>query len=49
MAGIEASVRSSSANYREFLEGAKGTYELARRIQLARNLVRLWVRKYEAD
>src|SRR6266478_7617844 len=33
---------------REFLEGRAGMHELARRYSLSRNLVRLWVRKYEA-
>ena len=33
---------------REFLEGHAGMHELARRYSLSRNLIRLWVRKYEA-
>ena len=33
---------------REFLEGRAGRHELARRSSLSRNLIRLWVRKYEA-
>lgn len=33
---------------REFLEGRAGVHELARRYSLSRNLIRLWVRKYEA-
>jgi transposase len=33
---------------REFLEGHAGMHELARRYGLSRNLIRLWVRKYEA-
>jgi len=33
---------------REFLEGRVGMHELARRHSLSRNLIRLWVRKYEA-
>jgi transposase-like protein len=33
---------------REFLEGRAGMHELARRYSLSRNLIRLWVRKYEA-
>ena len=34
---------------REFLEGRAGMHELARRYSLSRNLIRLWVRKYEAE
>ena len=33
---------------RELLEGRAGMHELARRYSLSRNLIRLWVRKYEA-
>jgi transposase-like protein len=33
---------------REFLEGRAGMHELARRYSLSRNLIRLWVCKYEA-
>jgi transposase len=33
---------------REFLEGRAGMHELACRYSLSRNLIRLWVRKYEA-
>src|SRR5262245_2401988 len=33
---------------REFLEGRAGMHELARRHSLSRNLIRLWIRKYEA-
>src|SRR5260370_39327719 len=33
---------------RECLEGHAGMHELARRYSLSRNLIRLWVRKYEA-
>src|SRR5580692_3450220 len=33
---------------KEFLEGRAGMHELARRYSLSRNLIRLWVRKYEA-
>jgi transposase-like protein len=33
---------------REFLEGRAGMHELARRYSLSCNLIRLWVRKYEA-
>src|SRR6516164_1073392 len=33
---------------REFLEGRAGMHELARRYSLSRNLIRLWIRKYEA-
>ena len=32
----------------EFLEGRTGMHELARRHNLSRNLIRLWVRKHEA-
>jgi transposase-like protein len=32
----------------EFLEGRAGMHELARRHNLSRNLIRLWVQKYEA-
>jgi transposase len=32
----------------EFLEGRVGMHELARRHNLSRNLIRLWVRKHEA-
>jgi transposase-like protein len=32
---------------REFLDGRAGMHELARRYSLSRNLIRLWVRKYE--
>ena len=33
---------------REFLEGRAGMHELARRYSISRNLIRLWIRKYEA-
>jgi transposase-like protein len=33
---------------REFLEGSAGLHELASRHSLSRNLIRLWIRKYEA-
>jgi transposase-like protein len=33
---------------KEFLDGRAGLHELARRHSLSRNLIRLWVRKYEA-
>jgi transposase-like protein len=33
---------------REFLEGRAGMHELARRYSPSRNLIRRWVRKYEA-
>ena len=33
---------------REFLERPAGMHEQARRYSLSRNLIRLWVRKYEA-
>ena len=33
---------------KEFLDGRAGLHELARRYSLSRNLIRLWVRKYEA-
>ena len=33
---------------RGFLEGRAGLHELARRHRLSRNLIRLWIRKYEA-
>src|SRR6516165_3198328 len=33
---------------REFLDGRAGMHALARRYSLSRNLIRLWVRKYEA-
>jgi transposase-like protein len=32
----------------EFLEGQAGMHELARRHNLSRNLIRLWIRKHEA-
>ena len=32
---------------REFLEGRAGLHELARRHSLSRNLIRLWICKYE--
>src|SRR5271169_69575 len=32
----------------EFLDGRAGLHELARRYSLSRNLLRLWIRKYEA-
>src|ERR1700680_4991184 len=32
----------------EFLGGRAGLHELARRHSLSRNLIRLWIRKYEA-
>jgi len=33
---------------KEFLDGRAGLHELARRYSLSRNLIRLWIRKYEA-
>ncbi len=33
---------------KEFLDGRAGMHELARRHSLSRNLIRLWIRKYEA-
>src|SRR6267154_1333645 len=33
---------------KEFLDGRPGLHELARRHSLSRNLIRLWVHKYEA-
>jgi transposase len=33
---------------KEFLDGRAGLHELARRHRLSRNLIRLWIRKYEA-
>jgi transposase len=33
---------------KEFLDGRAGRHELARRHSLSRNLIRLWIRKYEA-
>jgi transposase-like protein len=33
---------------RDFLEGRAGMHELARRYSISRNLIRLWIRKYEA-
>jgi transposase len=33
---------------REFLDGRAGLHELARRYSISRNLIRLWIRKYEA-
>ena len=33
---------------KEFLDGRAGLHELARRHSLSRNLIRLWIRKYEA-
>jgi len=32
----------------DYLEGHAGLHELARRYSLSRNLIRLWIRKYEA-
>ena len=32
----------------DFLEGRAGMHELARRYSLSRNLIRLWIQKYEA-
>jgi transposase len=32
---------------KEFLDGRAGLHELARRHSLSRNLIRLWIRKYE--
>jgi transposase-like protein len=32
----------------DFLEGRAGIHELARRYNLSRNLIRLWIQKYEA-
>ena len=31
----------------DYLEGRAGLHELARRYSLSRNLIRLWIRKYE--
>jgi transposase len=33
---------------KEFIDGRPGLHELARRHSLSRNLIRLWIRKYEA-
>ena len=33
---------------KEFLDGRAGLHELARRYSLSRNLIPLWIRKYEA-
>lgn len=33
---------------KELLDGRAGLHELARRHSLSRNLIRLWIRKYEA-
>lgn len=33
---------------KEFLDGRAGQHELARRYSISRNLIQLWVRKYEA-
>src|ERR1700722_17604904 len=33
---------------KEYLDGRAGLHELARRHSLSRNLIRLWIRKYEA-
>ena len=33
---------------KEFLDGRAGLHELARRHSLSRNLIRLWISKYEA-
>lgn len=33
---------------KEFLDGQAGLHELARRHSLSRNLIRLWIHKYEA-
>jgi transposase len=33
---------------KEFLDSRAGLHELARRHSLSRNLIRLWIRKYEA-
>ena len=47
--GIGVSVRSSSAGSpKSFSTGAQGCMRLARRHSLSRNLIRLWIRKYEA-
>jgi transposase len=32
---------------KEFLDGRAGLHELARRYSLSRNLIRLWIRKFE--
>jgi transposase-like protein len=34
---------------KEFLDGRAGLHELALRRSLSRNLIRLWIRRYEAD
>jgi len=34
---------------KEFLDGRAGLHELARRHSLSRNLIRLWISKYEAS
>ncbi len=44
---IGVSARSSKLA-KEFLNGRAGLHELARRYSLSCNLIRLWVRKYEA-
>jgi transposase len=47
--GIGVSVRSSSVNLpKNFSIARPGLHELARRHSLSRNLIRLWIRKYEA-
>jgi len=46
--GIGVSVRSSSVKYRaSSSRDARASHELARRYSLSRNLIRLWVRRYE--
>jgi transposase len=46
--GIGVSVRQFKRQVaREFLDGRAGLHELARRYSLSRNLIRLWIRKYE--
>ena len=39
---------TKSRDEKEFLDGRAGLHELARRHSLSRNLIRLWIRKYEA-
>ena len=48
-----ARYRSFSSEFKrqiakEFLDGHAGLHELARRHGLSRNLIRIWIRKYEA-
>jgi transposase-like protein len=46
--GIGVSVQSSRSTCQRISDGRAGLHELARRHSLSRNLIRLWIRKYEA-